>query len=219
MGTPGVPVEVRWSTSREVADAPILSEEDKHTLKQKQAALDKLLADEQKAKYKIEILFGHKRTLHGLSTGALSIWESGTMLHGGGDTKVYMCPAKNKPCKGLIAESSQGFGHLVCPECGSVWEGEDVYGELIFKLPNNKWAEVLMRFYTLLGHNADIYLKYPKHDLRVASGLEQAKQLHGEALDKARKERQQYIYPLKNIIKDTANGADLQGRFYALLTA
>jgi hypothetical protein len=214
--------EVAFGKDRSIEEAPTLTAEELDTLKKKQEAFDKLLRDEAKAKYKIEVMFAHKRKLHDISAGALSIWESGAKLHGGGDTKIYWCPAKEQgtsDCNGVIPDASNGYGHLVCPKCGKVWTGEQVYGELMYKLPASKWALVLLKHYARLEHNADIYLKYPHEDLRVADSLEHAKDLGGVELEKVRKRRQQYIYPLANVIKDCNAGADLYTRFLAFLTA
>lgn len=216
------PIAVKFEQPRSIDDAPKMGEEELHALKKRQEALDKLLRDEGRAKYKIEVLFAHTRRQHGPSTGALSIWESGTMLHGGGDTKMYWCPGKElkkNDCTGTIPDASNGYGHLVCPTCGNVWTGEQVFGEIFFRQDAWKWAETLVKHYARLQHNADIYLKYPKYDLRVASDLEQARQLMGEQLAKVRTQRLQLIYPLKNIIKDVAAGSDLLKRFHSLLTA
>jgi hypothetical protein len=219
---PAITKELKWGEDNPVDHAPVLTEQELDTLKKKQVAFDRLLAEEGKAKYKIEVLFKHTRRVRGLSFGALSIWESGTKLHGGGDTKMYWCPGKElkvSDCVGIIPDASNGYGHLVCPDCKRVWQGEQVFGEIFYGLDAEKWSIVILRHYIRLGSNADIYLKYPRHDLRVASGLEQAKQLMGEKLAKVRKEREQYIYPLARIMKDVAAGSDLQARFKAFLTA
>lgn len=219
---PAISKELKFGEDNPIELAPELTEQELETLKKRQIAFDKLLQQENKAKYKIEVLFAHTRRAHGHSAGALSIWESGTKLHGGGDTKLYWCPGKElkvSDCTGIIPDASQGYGHLVCPDCKRVWQGEQVFGEIFYRLDAEKWSIVLLKHYIRLGHNADIYLKYPKHDLRVASGLEQAKQLMGEKLAKVRKDRLQYIYPLAHIIKDVSAGSDLQKRFRAFLTA
>src|SRR5579862_8352469 len=127
---PRMATEVKFGEDLPLEEAPQLTPEELHTLKKKQEAFDKLLQTEGKAKYKIEVLFAHKRKLHALSAGALSIWESGTKLHGGGDTKMYWCPArkmKRSDCNGIIPDASNGYGHLVCPRCGVVWKGEEVF--------------------------------------------------------------------------------------------
>lgn len=216
------PGAIRWGQDNPIEAAPVLSDEEQDILRQKMAAMDKLLSDQGVAKWKIEVVFFHKRRLFTHSAGAISIWESGTKFHGGGDTKAYFCPGRElkvNDCEAIIPDSSNGYGFLACPKCGHVWQGEQVYGEIFGRWTNQIWAEKILQFFRKLDHNADVYLKYPKHDLRVAAHAEQQKQHMGEKLQHVRRERVQYIYPLKNIIKDTANGADLLGRFHAFLTA
>lgn len=219
---PAISKELQWGQDNPIEHAPELSAEEKEILENRKKAFDKLLSAEGKAKYKIEVLFAHTRSSHTNAAGALSIWESGTKLHGGGDTKMYWCPGKElklSDCTGFIPDASNGYGHLVCPRCQKVWSGDQVFGEIFYRLDAWKWAQVLLKHYAFLEHNADVYLKYPRIDLRVASRQEQAKQLMGEKLAKARIERQQYIYPLRNIITDTSAGSDLLTRFHAFLTA
>lgn len=216
------PSAVRWGEDNPIDKAPVLSEEEQDALRGRMAALDKLLADQGKAKWKIEVIFFHRRNLHSHSAGAISIWESGTKFHGGGDTKAYFCPGaelKVSECTGIIPDSANGYGFLVCPQCKQVWQGEQVYGEIFGRWNNRTWSEKLLQLFRRLDHNADFYLKYPKSDLRVAAHAEQQRQLMGERLQRVRREREMYIYPLKNIIKDTSNGADLLGRIHAFLTA
>lgn len=199
-----------------------LSREEMHNLEKRRQAFDKLLEENKKAKYKIEVMFRHTRRSTGLIDGMLSIWESGTKLSGEGDSKVYFCPQrslKKGECEAILPDVSNGFGHLVCPSCGSRWNEDQVFGEIFFKLPYEKWAEVLVRYYARTGHNADVYLKYPKHDVRKIAANEQAKQLGGEQYNKLRTEKVLYIYRLERIIKDTSAGSTLYDRFKALLTA
>lgn len=213
--------EVKWGEDNPVENAPVLTEEDEHIIRQKMAALDKLLATEQKAKYKIELMFGKARSVHNPTPGMLSFWESGTKLHGGGDTKMYMCPA-NKfggNCEAFIPDVSTGYGFLVCPKCKKVWKGAQVDGEVVAVLPLRRWAEPLLKYFVRLDMNCDIYLKYAPEDVRTVAMLEQQRNMGGEKLERVRAKRAVSIYPLKNIIKDTSNGADLLGRFQAYLLA
>ena len=48
--------------------------------------------------------------------------------------------------------------------------------------------------------------------------MEMARARGGEHIAKARVNRGLHIYPLKNIITDTKNGADLYKRFLAFIT-
>lgn len=219
MSTP-TPEQVKWSDVDKKTQE--LSREEHHNLQQRQAAFDKLLEENKKAKYKLEVMFRHTRRSTGLIDGMLSVWESGTKISGEGDAKVYFCPAKELnrgDCTAILPDRSNGFGHLVCPSCGQTWKDDQVYGEIFFKLPYEKWAEVLVKYYARTGHNADIYLKYPKHDVRAIAAKEQEKQLKGEQYDKLRSEKVLYIYRLERIIKDTSSGSTLYDRFKALLTA
>ncbi len=218
--TAEAPREVKWEDLDEKTKS--LSHEELHELKKKQAAFDQLLEQTKTAKYKIEVMFRSVRRSTGLIDGLLSIWESGTKLNGEGDAKVYFCPSKELKvgtCEAIIPDTSNGFGHLVCPACGGRWKESEVWGEAFFKLPTEKWAEVLVRYYARAGHNADIYLKYPRHDVRKIAMKEQERQLGGEQYAKLRSEKVLYIYRLERIIKDTSAGAALYDRFKALLNA
>lgn len=214
--------QLKWGEDNPIEAAPQLTEEELDTLKKRMAALDKLLAAQELAKYKIELMFEAKRSSRRPSAAALSLWGSGAKLHGGGDTKIYWCPARalqTSPCDGLIPDSSQGYGFLVCPKCQKVWKGEQVYGELMGRASLDQWARLIYQYFVRLEYNADIYVKLPKVDIRRAAELEQGRQLGGEKLEGARALRTRYIYPLRNIIKDTAAGADLLTRFRAMLSA
>lgn len=212
---------VKWGQDNDLENAPVLGEEELHALKGRMMAMDKLLAEAQKAKYKIELMFGSKYATNQPYPGALSLWESGSKLHGGGDTKVYECPGRTlkvNDCIGLIPDASQGYGYLMCPDCKTVWQGMQVGGERLARLTTQGWSTLLYRFFVRLGHNADVYVKRPRRDIRVAASAEQAKTIGGELLAKIRK-REVFIYPLKNIIKDVNAGADPVKRFKALLSA
>jgi hypothetical protein len=212
--------EVQYGTDNPIENAPVLTDEDKYEIKRRMEVLDKVLATEQKAKYKIELMFGKARSVHNPTPGMLSFWESGTKLHGGGDTKIYMCPGKDlgkSNCEGFIPDASTGYGHLVCPGCGQVWQGSQVAGEVVARLPLKKWAEPILKYFLRLQLNCDIYLKYAPEDVRTVAMIEQRSQLGGEKLQMVRSKRAVSIYPLKNIIQDTSAGADLLGRFQAYL--
>jgi hypothetical protein len=219
--------------------APEMPEELKAVLDQKMKALDALLTESGKAKYKMELVFSKDRSARKTTVGMLCFFESGRRLHGGGDAKVYFCPGFRKntwhreteqwrpipkgrgPCDAIIPDSSHGYEHLFCPKCKTLWADPEVYGEVVFNLPMQKWAEVMTKYYVRLECNADVVLKFSREDIRTKALLEQAKQRGGELLEKARagRLRATAIYPLKNIIKDTGAGADLARQFYKFLRA
>lgn len=207
---------------RPIEEAPELSEEDKYELQKRMEAMDKLLASQKKAKYKIELLFGKARSMNLPIPGAISFWESGTKLHGGGDAKVYFCPGrllKKNDCQTLIPFAFNAYGHQVCPGCHTTWKDEQVIGEIFGRHTMRGWSELIYQYFTRLEHNCDIYLKHAQTDIRSIAAAEQEKQQHGDMLNKARSKRALHIYRLQNIIKDTSAGADLLNRFYAFLTS
>lgn len=219
---PILPQEVKYGEDNPIEAVPVLTEEEKHTLAQKMKALDQILAKEGRAKYKLEVMFGKAYSLQKASIGALTFWESGKMFHGGGDTKLYVCPGKKlgmNECETFIPSESQGYGFLVCPGCKQVWKGDDATGEVMCRLTTMGWADVLLKYFLKMQMNADIRIKYHPDDIRSVAKREQDKQLGGEKLEEARDRRATRIYPLLNLVKDTSNGADLCGRIMAFLKA
>lgn len=86
----------------------------------------KMLEQEVRAKYKIEVHFGKDRSISTLkaSVGAILIWESGRRFHGGGDEKMYWCGYAKEAgftgdtiCGKPIKSSLFGYHHVVCPHC------------------------------------------------------------------------------------------------------
>lgn len=203
----------------------VLTGEEKERYAKQLTALGKLLEDKSvKAKFKLEIMFGKKRSMSQPTPGVLSFWGSGTKLHGGGDEKLYLCPGSRlgrNNCTALLLDRYNSAQGIVCPTCGTVWKHEEVIGELFFNLPMRKWAEVLFTYYRLCDYNADIYLKHARDDIRSVSLAQKDKQTWrgSQRLEGVRAKRARHIYPLRNIIKDTSAGADLLSRFYAFLVA
>lgn len=214
--------EVSFSR-QEIGGVEQFTKEEQEAIRQRMAAIDMLMAEQKgKGKYKIELFFGKARSMTQPTPGAISWWESGSKFHGGGDCKIYICPGKSKrinECEAFIPDSGNASGILFCPKCGVSWKGQDVIGEHLARLSMNKWADLLLHYFVRLEHNADIYVKHAKDDLRSQALREQAKYKGGELLNKARLDRALVIYPLKNIIKDTSAGSNLLSRFQALLKA
>lgn len=201
---------------------PFMTVAEKERIEQKKAALDKLLEEHNLARYKIEILFGKGFSTVKPAHGGVSFWESGSKLHGGGDTIMHLCPGKDlkvNECESFIPDASHGYGFLVCPGCHRAWEGEQVAGQILARLTVQDWAKLVLKYFLKLEMKADIYVKYHPDDIRSAAAIEQAKQHMGDVLMGARKSRKPRIYPLKNIIKDTSAGASLESRFLAFLRA
>lgn len=216
--------EVKASDRVEVLGVQQFDKEEQAAIRDRMRAIDLLTEEATKgrAKYKIELFFTQARSVQAPTVGILSFWESGARLHGGGDTKLYICPGREKQisqCQAFIPDSGNSSSILFCPACGTSWKGADTVGEHVAKLTMQKWSELLVHYYARLEHNADIYVKHAKEDLRTKAMIEQARQKGGEVLAKVRDKRAIVLYPLANIIKDTAAGASLESRFKALLSA
>jgi hypothetical protein len=194
-----------------------LSEAEQQAVKSKLEALDRFFADRVQARYKIEVTFGKDRSTKNPFAGAISLFLSGTKLNGGGDEKLYICPRED--CQGIIFPNERLGSSVRCRACDMMWDEQKLVGEYLYRLPAQKWAEVIFRFFTKLEHNADIYLKYHPTDIRSQTQVEIARKAGGDEIAAARRGRLPHIYPLTNIIKDTNAGADLLKRFYAFITA
>lgn len=218
------------SAYRQVSDelfaSPLVEEKTAQAIKDKLKELNKHYADEVMAKYKIEVMFGTKHTVRGLAYGVLTIWENGTKLHGAGDVSIYVCPGKylgRNNCDALIADTAMGLSVVACSKCGTIWTRSEILSEQFFRMPIQKWAEVVMYWFVKTGMDADIKLKYTYRykdlDIRGAADAEQQRQLKGDLLNRVRDadHRRARLYPLKNIIQDTSAGADLYTRILAFV--
>lgn len=210
--------------------------------------LDRLLAMESeemlerakkfsRAKWKIQIWIKSGRTTTQPLAFTISFWESGKRLHGGGDESAFICrrqpnaPKPVKPpflsvgrspfpkeanpdgCDGIIPGDVAGGGNIVCPHCGVKWDTEHIADSLFYRVPVEVAATLITDWFIRLESNCDIYLKFRAEDIRTQMmardfGIRAALKLKGMV-----------IYPLLNIIGDTANGATLESRFKAMLLA
>jgi hypothetical protein len=205
----------------DMGQIPTLTDEDHYVIQQKIQALDKILRDKQKAKYKIELLIVGPRSSRNLNLGMLSFWESGTKFHGGGDDKIYFCPGKKERvnnCYAVIPSAYNNLGVALCPSCGCTWKKASLIGEVPGRYPMQVWADLIYRYFRKLEHNCDIYLKHAPLSIRSVAKQEQERQKGGELLQGVRN-RILHIYPLANIIVDTKHGSDITKRFYAFLVS
>lgn len=186
---------------------------------------------EKKARYKIQLFFQSERSDKKPIAFTLSVWESGKRLHGGGDECLFICRrqrgAAAKPfdvmgkevkspmgCGGFISgDLVSDDGKMICPHCLLAHTSSEVGDSVFFRLTADKAASVLEQWWYRLGSDADIYMKYSPLDVRV----KMMQDVHG--VRKARELKGMTIYPLENILKDTANGASVQSRFRALILA
>jgi hypothetical protein len=223
-------------TPTKVPESQPLTEQEMMAVEERIKGMKLLLEEKHsRAKYRMEVFFQAKRSTWKPTIGIISFWLSGNKLHGGGDEKIYLCPGPvigkdgmSIACQNVL--ESYGRGRLQAPDgtlmegihcykCGRVWPVDKVIGERVFNVSMQGWANILVRYYALFNHDADIMLKYSPDDIRTAAFKEQAFQKGGELLHSSRCKRAKGIYRLANIIKDTSTGSGLYDRFYAFLTA
>lgn len=168
-----------------------------------------------RAKFKIEITFGADRTTMGPNTVQMKIWESGKRLNGGGDDQAFWCLNKDgtQGCGKIFTSEHVKNGIGFCPHCKMGVNASMLVDGRVGLFSTKTLAAVLEQTFRELQSDADIYVKYHKYDARFIAmmkdkGHETAKRLKG-----------MHIYPLKNILKDTAHGASISKRFFAFLTA
>ncbi len=170
-----------------------------------------------RAKFKIEVTFTMGRTTQGPNKLGIQLWESGKHFHGGGDELMYWCQdnreGENSGCWAPISGSNIVGEVAYCPNCKRTVASELLTNMKIGNVSTRKLAEECSKLFRQLGSNADLYLKYHKTDIHYiamekSKGKKTADRLKG-----------MHIYPLKNLLKDTAFGADLTKRFYAFLTS
>ena len=198
--------------------------------------------EQERAKYKIEVIFGKDRTpSKGRPSAALVLmWESGKKFHGGGDQKMYWCG--HADCGKPMSCDNFGYMHVVCPKCrremfldslarkahiedlmgrgvdpSSLGNIPEVVGEKMVYLRPVDMAFLLEKTFRDLDGDADFYIKFSPYDIRYQKNAGTGKVI--DVLGAARSHRQPLIYPLRNIIKDLHAGAGLHSRLVALLTS
>jgi hypothetical protein len=208
--------------------SPAVSDEELAEWRDRMKLFEGRGADKPIAQYKLEIQFGVKHTVRGLPYGTVTVWENASHFNGGADALLYSCPGRHlkvNECEAIIPmNTEQIVGKVpkkvvICPTCFMAWRQTQLIGETFYRLPIEKWADVVHRWYLRLSLDADIRVKYNYADIRAATEKEQAKELRGEELEKARSSarRKPRVYPLEYIIKDVNAGADLRKRILAFL--
>lgn len=183
--------------------------------------------EEVKASYKLEVAINEERSMIKPYWGLVTAWTNGGFNHGGGDEAVYFCPSKvdkngeTRTCSAPIDLKWIGKGAALCPTCRNAVLPKELAGQVGFRLTTQNWAAVITRMWLGLGGDADIRLGVMRGQIRARTeDILKARSLNaGDKLDDLRTKRDWAIYPLRNIIRDTAAGADLQGRIRAFLSS
>lgn len=183
--------------------------------KKQDQELYKNLNGEIRAKYKIEVTFGPGRTSLGPNLVGIQVWESGKRLNGGGDDLAFWCRSTESDdgCWGIITSDNMRGGIAICPSCQRAVNADLLTNMKVGRVTTKNLSVDLEKLFRFLGSNADIYLKFHKTDIRYTV-MQRSK-----GPDVARRLKGMHIYPLKNVLRDTSQGAALIGRFYAFLTS
>jgi hypothetical protein len=184
-----------------------------------------------RAKYKIEFMFGKRRSNMKLNPVIVTFWESGKKFHGGGDCKAWICGYED--CQKLIGDDQVVDLVAMCPVCNRAnlrspltktqLRKRNLYGQDLPVMVGEKLANVTLQNLAVLlerlfrvsaGSNADFYMKLHRTDLRY-DPLHEDK-ISTDVLTKARGGREAIIYPLNRVIADTIEG-NLIGKLRAFL--
>lgn len=170
-----------------------------------------------KAGYKIEIMFGPKRTPQGPNRIVIQIWESGKRLDGDADDRMYWCrdveQNSSLGCGKPIPSGAIRNNIAICPSCQMAIRADKLTGEQFHMITTQNLAFKLEALFHDLKDNCDIYCKYDQTDIRYQACLRE------KGFEKARYLRGLFIYPLRNILRDCAAGSSLAARFRAFLSA
>ena len=171
--------------------------------------------DSEAGKYKIEIaVMEEKRNEQGVP-GALYVMKSNSALDGDGDEPLFFCPR----CNDLIDPDHSEYGVFACAGCGAKGVNEILIERLMFRTHYPKLAGMVMKLWTKVGGDADLYLRRFKASIKPAAHQDGNLSKIIKVQDHARKGRELVIYPLKNMIKDNLAGQDMQKRVLVFLSA
>lgn len=183
----------------------------------KDEEIEKGLGGELVARWKIELTFIKNRTSTGLNAVGIQVWESGKHFHGGGDALAFFCEDAREGhadgCGAIIPQDNVRNGVAYCSACKKAINASylaNIHQGIVYI---DSLAKEVAKLFRRLGSNADIFIKFHKEDIRYMT------MMRAKGPEYAAKYKGMHIYPLKNIVKDTANGADLVGRIKAFLLA
>jgi hypothetical protein len=182
------------------------------------------------ATFRVQVNFGTGRTPTGPNKGVITLWASGRKLHGGGDEMVYLCKEVDYGsseyvdfrvgkstggggCGAYILPDFIRGGVAVCPRCNKLITAERLTGQIYFRLTTRDLATAVSGYVRLLDFDADVVVKYADDDIRYQMLIQE------KGIAEARRLRGMLIYKLDRIIQDVSGGADMENRFFALLSA
>jgi hypothetical protein len=184
------------------------------------------LLDDVKATFQIKALFKREATHSVPYLGLVTAWANAAHDGYTGAQLVYFCTQEVERADGTMRVCSTpippmllGGPVAVCPKCKRPSRPEALCGQVMARLPTDKWALLLTRMFFTLNCDADLQITHESGSLRVADAQEREKVLHGDALNAVRASRSVVVYSLGRIVKDTGSGSAVLTRFKALLSA
>ncbi len=173
--------------------------------------------DENKAKYKIEIILTLDRSSTNLCACAITPFRSGGALHGGGDEIMYFCRNEQNRAMGCgsILKSDVYMGRIgneqvavfYCDKCKRHVNREMLASTILYKLPVKSIAKNIYELFRQLDSNADIYLKHIKVDMRKAA------EAKAKGMQTIKPNTELSIYTVKSIFKDVSNSSQILKKF------
>jgi hypothetical protein len=207
--------------SKEIYEASVRG--GKENYKPEKEVKEAMKLDENRARYKIEIILSTDRKSAGTSACALTVFRSGGAIHGGGDEVMYFCRSEKDRSMGCgsILKGDVYVGQLgnemvsvyKCEKCNKYVNRELLASTILYKLPINQLAMNIYHLFRQLDSNADIYLKHIKVDIRDAA------ERGRKGMPLIPKKTDYVIYTVKNIIKDTNNDSQVLQKFINFLKA
>jgi hypothetical protein len=155
------------------------------------------------ATYKIQIMFDYQRTGKNVVPCLISFWRSSGKLSEDNDSLLYVCKYEKDPRLGCgMPFLSESRGALVngtpmqlfeCTHCKRYVNRATVCNDVVYKLPAEKLAPIVYKYFRALNSDADIYLKHFKSNT-IKEDYTELKNEYS-------------IYPLARLIKDASLGS------------
>jgi hypothetical protein len=205
---------------------PALTAADMAAIEARKQDMEKLLKPENRPRYRLKFTLLGSPTFQNNPhwTGHISFLTSGREhSHGGNQVVLYMCPGwelRKNGCSSLLPPEGNKGGTCVCPACGNVWKGEEVWQYCQGRLTPKQWAKrIAHHLQKRLSGSADIevYCHIQTKGLHEATVLEQQKVYNGDLLAKVEGQDFSRVYRHEDITRDLLAGSLLVDRVYAFL--
>ena len=212
-------VDHRKGTYRE-EDVP---DHENQIIQRRVLSLEMALTPPERAKYELSLCILDSHSM-APAMGSVEVFTAATngFSESWHQTKLYWCPGRRlgvNDCERLLIPDSNFSVNHTCPCCGNTWKAEVMMGEIIARLPRQKWAQMLAQQVESLGRFVDIRAKVFTEGARVATYEDLSRKGDGSRVEKVRRLAKRVYYPYRNLIRDLNNGSTLESRMVFLLNA